>query len=370
MIDMELFSKSLKCKWVKLYLDESLGGWKVFFDTALEHYGGKFLFDCNYKNIDVNISNEFIYEVCSAWSLFNFRPPNHYGSQYVVNNSFIKIDKSIVNSKVLMVKHAYVVKDFFDENGNTLTYDAFITKFDITHNFPFTLFYGILAAIPREWKAHIEHLENPSENVLRLISFTTNGRPTKFVYNHFVNLKVSTPRAVFKWEEISNFNGNWHRVFLLPYAAVRDTKVQYFHLRFIHRIIGTNFFLHKIKVKDSPLCTFCNSESETLEHLFWSCRVSQLFWRSISVLCLKQDFSITLDHVNFGLLEDIKCPLNFFILNAKYFLFNCKLNNKLPEAHTFYCKFRFLLDVEYYILRKQNNDLRTLRFQEIFKTTG
>lgn len=68
MIDMELFSKSLKCKWVKLYLDESLGGWKVFFDTALEHYGGKFLFDCNYKNIDVNISNEFIYEVCSASS--------------------------------------------------------------------------------------------------------------------------------------------------------------------------------------------------------------------------------------------------------------------------------------------------------------
>ena len=108
MIDMELFSKSLKCKWVKLYLDESLGGWKVFFDMALEHYGGKFLFDCNYKNIDVNISNEFIYEVCSAWSLFNFRPPNHYGSQYVVNNSSIKIDKSIVNSKVLVLKHAFL----------------------------------------------------------------------------------------------------------------------------------------------------------------------------------------------------------------------------------------------------------------------
>ena len=108
MIDMELFSKSLKCKWVKLYLDESLGGWKVFFDMALEHYGGKFLFDCNYKNTDVNISNEFIYEVCSAWSLFNFRPPNHYGSQYVVNNSSIKIDKSIVNSKVLVLKHAFL----------------------------------------------------------------------------------------------------------------------------------------------------------------------------------------------------------------------------------------------------------------------
>ena len=44
MIDLSLFAKSLKCKWVKLYLDDSPGAWKVLFDKALGKYGGSFFY--------------------------------------------------------------------------------------------------------------------------------------------------------------------------------------------------------------------------------------------------------------------------------------------------------------------------------------
>ena len=44
MIDISSFTKSLKCKWVKMYLETNHGSWKVMFDYALKKYGGKFLF--------------------------------------------------------------------------------------------------------------------------------------------------------------------------------------------------------------------------------------------------------------------------------------------------------------------------------------
>ena len=37
----------------------------------------------------------------------------------------------------------------------------------------------------------------------------------------------------------------------------------------LHRIIPTNSFLHKIKLKNTNLCTFCKIHDETIEHLFF-----------------------------------------------------------------------------------------------------
>ena len=366
MVDVELFANSLKCKWVKLFLDEGSGGWRSLFDLALKSYGGKFLFECNYNKIDINVSNTFINEVCGAWSDFNFRPPEQFANQYVINNSYIKINNDIFYSSILRSKKAYTVKDFFDSNGKALTYTAFKTKFNITNNFPFTTYFGILRSIPRDWKTKLEPNDCPSDNALRMTSFTTNLRPTKVIYNYLAQLRLTTPRSVLKWEQVSNFNGNWNKVFLLPYVAVRDTKVQYFQFRYIHRIIGTNSFLHKIKLKDSPICTFCNSEHETLGHLFWTCPVTQRFWDNISGLCLKSNFNLTFECVNFGFLDDIKSPINFLILHAKFFLFNCKMNDKIPEGQVFFYKFNFLLQVEHHILCNRNDDLRNLQFQETF----
>ena len=59
MIDVRSFAMSLKCKWVKLYLDGNDSLWKVLFDEELKKYGKGFLFECNFSKKDVNISNVF-----------------------------------------------------------------------------------------------------------------------------------------------------------------------------------------------------------------------------------------------------------------------------------------------------------------------
>ena len=126
-------------------------------------------------------------------------------------------------------------------------------------------------------------------------------------------------------------------------------------------------FLSKINVKDCSLCTFCNNDNETLKHLFWECDFVEAFWLQCCNLCLKGNFDLNYDHVKFGYLDEATHPINFFILNAKYYIFCCKLNSKTPDATAFYYKLKYYLQVEYYILRKANNEYRLSLFNDVFK---
>jgi hypothetical protein len=47
-------------------------------------------------------------------------------------------------------------------------------------------------------------------------------------------------------------------------------------------IIPTNSFLHKIKLKNTNLCTFWKIHDETIEHLFFDCPVTHIFLKSLS----------------------------------------------------------------------------------------
>ena len=276
MVDLESFSKSLKCKWVKLYLNESSGSWKILFDQALRGYGGRFIFECNFSKDDVKVSNIFIQEVINAWADYNFRPPdsNVFSNQSILNNSFIKIDNNIIYSTTLRLKNVHFIRDFFDDNGNVIDYTSFTSKFHINSNFPFTFYYGIISAIPNNWKTNLRPTNDPNENIKRLSHFTTSSRCTKVTYKYFIQNKALQPTAISRWDYDSTNDYRWSEIFTLPFVAVRDCKIQYFQYRFIHRILGTNSFIFKIKRGDSPLCSFCNAEDETLDHLFWFCPIT------------------------------------------------------------------------------------------------
>ena len=57
-----------------------------------------------------------------------------------------------------------------------------------------------------------------------------------------------------------------------------DTKSREFQYRILNRYLTTNSFLYKIGLANSPLCTFCKQESESLEHLLIICSCTKSFW--------------------------------------------------------------------------------------------
>jgi hypothetical protein len=42
-----------------------------------------------------------------------------------------------------------------------------------------------------------------------------------------------------------------------PFSVTKNTKLQDFQYKLIHRILITNSFLHKCGLKEIELCTFC-----------------------------------------------------------------------------------------------------------------
>ena len=51
----------------------------------------------------------------------------------------------------------------------------------------------------------------------------------------------------------------------------KDTKLQNFQLKLLHRILPVNSFLYKWGLQERELCTFCTETKENMLHLFWNC---------------------------------------------------------------------------------------------------
>jgi len=65
----------------------------------------------------------------------------------------------------------------------------------------------------------------------------------------------------------------------LPFYCTKETKLQAFQFKLLHRRIATNDYLYKIGISLTDICTFCEQKKESLIHLFWDCEFVQTFWK-------------------------------------------------------------------------------------------
>ena len=156
---------------------------------------------------------------------------------------------------------------------------------------------------------------------------------------------------------------NWEVIYQIPHVVTLDTKTRVFQYKLLNRIIYTNKSLYKMKIIDSPLCTFCKMSDESLEHLFCRCDLIVAYWTSV-VLWLKP-LHIAIDSLNdcdiiFGLTE--KRPhwllLNHIIIAGKLVFYNSRLKNILPSLRYLMIKLDHIESIERSIAIK-NGRLKT-----------
>ena len=118
--------------------------------------------------------------------------------------------------------------------------------------------------------------------------------------------------------------------------CIKSVKLNIFQFKFLHRRLPTNFFLHKITIKDSDRCTFCEEERETLIHLFWNCNLISLFWKNtfkwLQSCLIKGKYLVMT--IALGLRPDIsnaKLQINFCCLISRYYIWVCKMKNEIPN---------------------------------------
>ena len=96
-----------------------------------------------------------------------------------------------------------------------------------------------------------------------------------------------------------------------------------FQYKFLNGIIFANDKLLKFKLVDSPYCTFCKTNEESLEHLLFFCKIPEFFWKEVlSWLAILNneidDFSLI--YVLFGKFD---IEEDFIVIN--HIFFACKI---------------------------------------------
>ena len=73
-----------------------------------------------------------------------------------------------------------------------------------------------------------------------------------------------------EWEiELDKSNINWKEIFIYKRKIIKDVECQYFLNKILHHVLVTNSVLYKWKIVDIPNCTFCDTEIETIAHIFY-----------------------------------------------------------------------------------------------------
>ena len=113
-------------------------------------------------------------------------------------------------------------------------------------------------------------------------------------------------------------------------------------MRILHRLLPTQKYLHMIKEAESPICTFCKINSETIPHLLWHCPFTKRFWNDVNTwLCNRcthlENFIFSESLVLFGHNEHTNLDpiLELIILLSKYHIFKCKTSKSLPNLVAF-----------------------------------
>ena len=100
-----------------------------------------------------------------------------------------------------------------------------------------------------------------------------HNKGTKDFYRILNKNNNNNNSSLLKWNTIleHELEINFGKVFKVCFKTVKDNYLIWLQYKIIYQIIGTRKQLFKLRISNSPTCFFCNSEEETIQHLFYDC---------------------------------------------------------------------------------------------------
>ena len=150
-------------------------------------------------------------------------------------------------------------------------------------------------------------------------------------------------------------------MYSIPYCATIYTKLRSFQFKINHNILYTNEKLYKIGKVESPLCCMCNMQIETFVHLFVECEKIKPFWRKTSELLHPYGIDkINATEIILGILTNERTNniTNHILLEAKYYIYVCKLEKTMPNFARFTKRLKITENIEKQIASKSEKSIK------------
>ena len=298
--DVELFSKTLKLKWLKSLTSEEEANWKIIPNFFLNQYGENLLI--LKMNVDslkslppIQYTLSLFYNEILTWyiDLNNLKPikkPNTFydiRTQVMWGNRYIKFKGKCLIFKDWIKSGLVFVNDIINDKGE-INETFILAKLSHTRNWISEL-SRVRHSIPNSWKPLLK-----ADNSIKSMVSTNFSTPfnrncninqlnNKAIKNKFLSKSFEQPYVHGYWETKFNKEINWYPVYFTLHKVLVDNRIKQLKIKLIHKIVPTNENLFKWKQVDSPLCKHCR-EIESLEHLFIECSYIEHFWNNMRSL--------------------------------------------------------------------------------------
>lgn len=350
-------------KWIVKIMNGKDSAWIEYLDFYAKRNGIdlKTLLCANYNVKDLPLKGmpNFYISALRDWSEVNQTTP-------VCKEQFLWYNKRLkIGGKPLFVKEMYhlgmkYVSDLY-ENETLRTFEYWTEK-GLPKKF-FLQWAGILAAIRESKLTKVSHNKEATE--LLCVDIPVQQINSKALYHALIKNKFGTeiiaPKIKHLFEDIEV---DWSQVYHQALHVPPDVKTREFQYKFINDNLVNNYWLHKWKISDTNKCTFCNKETETLNHLFWQCEKVQFLWKKINdFTALKCNRRLSKQDIFLGMSDSTMWAI---ALCAKRYIYWARLNNESLSMNAFVKRLLTLIKMEEYISKQNGNLEKFVEKWELF----
>ena len=373
MVNPYIFAQAQKMIWVKYLLDDNYDSmWKSIEIHALKsfHPDSTILWKSHApEKILSDIKNVQVVDSLRAWYFFRDKAIEDLG----INVEELRIYPCMwFNKHVRLKSKSYFYYESWYEKGifcladllykDTPTpvlksFDDLIIEFDIS--------YKDRRKYNSLMKSIVERglVDDASEDQLEPFEIFSSNlilAPKVPRYTYSIMLDKSSPsKATTFWENQFNDTVDWHDlewedIHNRNFKCTIETQLRSFYFKIFHRAIAFNDFLFKIGRKDSPLCSMCHKDPETIIHVFCECDIVKPIWVALQNLInakLHSDYDFNHFDYIFGISSDTF--LTFLFLCCKFYIHRCKFQNVNPNFSAFKSFLLVKCNLEYEIARKK-----------------
>ena len=281
-VDIENKIAALKTKWVTRLIDKNFHPWKIIPNLLLSDTGGvDVIFHQNLQVSKQCIAQikqfpKFYQDLIQIWALASENEPSNaidIGHEVLWNNKLITSNGESLFNRQFIIKGILTVRDIMGENGSPLSWQDAQERYSLSNALTFK-WYGLVRSIPRKWKNELSisnaHLLGTNEES-RMINITS-----KTAYKRLVTSLIKPPTAQKSLASLLGLTDiDWSNVYMLPRQVTIESSLRSFQYKILNNVLYLNEKLFKFKIIESPLCSLCKKENESVIHLFCTCTVTR-----------------------------------------------------------------------------------------------
>ena len=360
LVNLEHKDKALKVSWVAYLLKNESDLLSEMAYQNINRILQEKVWQCNINSKDIKQmfdKDKFWIQVWESWSYVNYSD-NVDKSQMIWYNSHVRINNKPFVWRKPFKQGLLYINQLFKENTN-----RYVTCSEAQERFLLDVmqYNSLISALKK-----LTFTKPDPTRIILTEKIMTCKNVTSFIYNELTSDSTSQYNTFIRWQfrlKTSILYDDFLKLMVNINKITNSTKLRSFQYRLLNLSLVLNVQLKTWKICDTDKCSFCNTETETLEHIFFDCPKTKVLLNSIQSILISyqpdtKEYNLTKENILFNNVDVNPGSLvNCIVLIMKQMIYANRCLKKRITVQQLKEKIEFTRKVELYNT-KQNNKCR------------